>query len=73
MLKVTTLFEHQARDIDTVVREVQDAARQLAVSTRSWSTIAPERAAVDAALSTCVGLQRSLAELRARAEKDRVA
>jgi hypothetical protein len=73
MLKVTSLFQENVRAVDTIVREVQDAARHLAVSTRSWSTIQPGRAAIDAALSTCTGLQRSLAELHAQTERERVA
>ena len=50
------------------IGDVQSAAVRLAVATRSWSTVAPSRAAIDEALATAHGLQRALAELHGRTE-----
>ena len=70
---LSMLRELYGRSDAEVIRDVQAAAQRLSIATRSWSTAAPNRAAIDEALSTAHGLQRALADLRGRAEQQRAA
>jgi hypothetical protein len=72
MNAVTSLFGRARTDAE-VINDIQAAAQRLSVATRSWSTIQPQRAAIDEALSTCLGLSRVLAELHGRVEPQRAA
>jgi len=58
--------DRRQRSQAELVAEVQAAAQRLSVATRSWSTVTPAQAAIDEALTTAAGLQRSLAEYQFR-------
>jgi len=50
---------------DELIADIQRASQRLSIATRSWSTIQPQRAAIDEVASTAHGLQRALAQLAA--------
>jgi hypothetical protein len=68
---MSAVMHQRQRTLEELLSDATAASQRMSIATRSWPGFAPTVPAIDEALSTVTGLQRTLNELRAHRETQR--